>query len=159
MTEPIFKAPLPPSGSGFTPPQPKEPEEQASAPAPEDPKQKILPYLWYVLGGTFAMGLLLGVIMVGGESAPPQPECPFQYVRNPDIQGRFPLCGRVSRSEACILYMMNITPYDKSVEDFYPDVLRQTERPINSISIENPVYSKYVIPSGAFAQIKIPSRR
>ena len=165
MTEPIFKAPLPPSGNGFTPNQSKEPEKQESTPAQtssspaEDVKQKILPYLWYVLGGTFAVGLIFGVMMAGGDSAPPVQECPLRHVRNPDIQGNFPLCGRVSRAEPCILYMMNTTQYDKSVEDFYLDVQRQTERSIQLISIENPVYSKYLIPPGAFAQIKIPSLR
>ena len=164
MTEPIFKAPLPPSGSEFTPQQPKEPEQRpephpSQSSAQEDLKQRILPYLWYVLGGAFAVGLIFGLMMSGGSSEPPQLECPLRHVRNPDIQGKFPLCGRVSRAEPCILYVMNTTQYDKSVEDFYAEVQRQTERSIQLISIENPVYSKYLIPPGAFAQIKIPSLR
>ena len=173
MTEPIFKAPLPPQSSEPTPqpiPQPAvEPEETKEMPAetpvvepsaPEDVKQKILPYLWYVLGGAFAIGLVLGMMMSGGgDSGPAQESCPVRIIRNPDIQGRFPLCGRTSRAEPCVLYMMNTAQYDKSAEDFYSEVQRLTERAVQLISIENPVYSTYRIPPGAFAVIKVPSLR
>ena len=45
MTEPIFKAPLPPENGGFTtPPQNKEDEKKANS--LQDIKQKISSYLW-----------------------------------------------------------------------------------------------------------------
>ena len=99
--------------------------------------------------------------MAGGEAEPVQASCPVRIVSNPDIpaEARFPLCGRTSRVEPCILYMMNTSQYDKSVEDFYTDVQRLTERSVQLISIENPVYSKYLVPPGAFARIKVPSLR
>ena len=83
MTEPIFKAPLPPSGSGFTPPPQKEPDSQpelqpSQSSAQEDLKQRILPYLWYVLGGAFAVGLIFGLMMFTspfGNSAPTYSPC------------------------------------------------------------------------------------
>ena len=165
MTEPIFKAPLPPQESGFTPPPSAEPENNdqgQQAPASgEDVKQKILPYLWYILGGVFVIGLIFGVMVSGGESEPTREPCPVRIVANPDIpqETRFPLCGRTSRVEPCELYMMNTSQYDKSVEDFYADVQRLTERSVQLISIENPVYSKYLVPPGAFARIKVPSLR
>ena len=168
MTEPIFKAPLPPQNGDYVPPH--EPEQEAKESqtettpeptGPEDVKQKILPYLWYVLGGVFAVGLIFGLMMSGDSSSSgaAQQPCPVHIVSNPDIQGRFALCGRISRAEPCILYMMNTSQYDKSVEDFYSEVQRLTERSIQLISIENPVYSKYRIPPGAFARIKVPSLR
>ena len=158
MTEPIFKAPLPPEGNGFTPPSVPEPKEQPEH-SGEDVKQKILPYLWYILGGTFVLGLIFGLMMGSGEAPSTAPSCPFKYVRNPDIQGDFPLCGRVSRSEPCILYIMNTRQYDRSVEDFYGDVQRLTERSFQALSFENTVYSKLLIPPGAFAQIKVPRQQ
>ena len=162
MTEPIFKAPLPPEGSGFSVPplgtQPENPNESGGGNS-EDVKHKILPYLWYVLGGTFVIGLILGLMMAGGDSAPVAPTCPLRHIRNSDIQGHFRLCGQVSRTEPCVLYIMNTTQYEKAVEDFYPEAQRLTERSIQLISIENPVYSKLRVPPGLFAEIKIPSLR
>ncbi len=160
MTEPIFKAPLPPTGNGFNQQQPKEPEQKPSQPSSVgDVKQKIVSYLWYVLGGVFFVGLIFGLMMGGGDSTPPPMDCPLKYVRNPDIQANFPLCGRVSRTEPCIFYIMNTMQYDQEVENFYSEVQRQTERSIPLISTENPVYTKYLIPPGAFAQIKVPRKR
>ena len=161
MTEPIFKAPLPTSGNGLTPPPVKETEQQSdkSASSSGDVKQRILPYLWYVLGGAFVVGLILGVMMASGDSVPTTTECSLHHIKNPDIQGRFPLCGRTAKSEPCILYIMNATRYDKQAEDFFKDAERLTERAYYSISIENPIYSKLNIPPGYFAEIKIPSLR
>ena len=98
MTEPIFKAPLPPEGSFTTPVNNTQEQQQTTPPSPKkggDIKQKVLPYLWYVLGGTFAIGLIFGLMMGGGEAAPQSVECPLKHVRNPDIQSRVPLCGNV----------------------------------------------------------------
>ena len=162
MTEPIFKAPLPPSDNGLTPPPIKEPEQQQPSKttlSSADLKQKVLPYLWYVLGGVFVVGLILGVMMAGGDSAPVTAECPLRYVKNPDIQGGFPPCGRTAKSEPCILYIMNATRYDQQAQDFFKEAERLTERAYYSISIENPIYSKLNIPPGYFAEIKIPSLR
>lgn len=163
MTEPVFKAPLPPSDNGFTPPSsPEKGTEQASDKkkiSVDDVKQKISLYLWYVLGGTFLIGLILGMAMAGDDSAPVVHECSLKYVKNPDIQGRFPLCGRTASSEPCILYIMNSTRYDHQAEDFFKDAERLTERAKYNISIENPIYSKLNVPPGYFAEIKIPSLR
>ena len=164
MTEPIFKAPLPPQENGFTPPSSAELEnnkQEQQESAPEDIKQKVLPYLWYVLGGTFVIGLIFGLRMTSGESETVREPCPVRIVANPDIpkETRFPLCGRTSRVEPCEFYIMNTSQYDKSVEDFYTDVQRLTERSVQLISIENPAYSKLLVPPGAFARIKVPSLR
>ena len=159
MTEPVFKAPLPPQGNGFTPSSSPEPEEKKEPVTPEDIKQKFLPYLWYILGGTFAVGLIFGVMISGGESAPPPQRCRLVHIENPDIKGGFRLCGTVPPTEPCEIYMMNTTQYDKKVEDFFPEVTRLTERPGHLISLENPMYSKYLIKPGTFARIKVPSYR
>lgn len=161
MTEPIFKAPLPQGEGEFVPPPPvqeKKPEPPASA---TDVKQKLLPYLWYVLGGAFVIGLILGIMMAsGGEAAPEAPKCLLAHVPNPDIGNeRFPFCGRTATAEPCILYIMNHTRYDKQAEDFFEEAQRLTGRTKYMISIENQVYSKLTIHPGYFAQIKIPSQR
>ncbi len=162
MTEPIFKAPLPPQGNGFTSPQPQEPkkeQEEQNQNVPQDLKQKILPYLWYVLGGCFFLGLIFGIMMSGGDSAPPAQECPLKYVRNPDIQKAYPLCGRTSNTNECVLFIMNTSRYDAYAEDFFQRAADLTERSRILISTDNPTYSKLNIPPGYFAQIKIPSTR
>ena len=165
MTEPIFKAPLPPEGSGFTPPPLKEEGKKTedvskeSEQVPQDVKQKLLPYIWYILGGTFFVGLIFGILMGGGETVQEAPTCVLRQVSNPDIRERFPLCGRTSKSEACILYIMNTTRYDMTAEDFFQRAEQLTERNRRVISLENPMYSKLRIPPGYFAEIKIPSLR
>lgn len=160
MTEPIFKAPLPPENNGFTPPpSQKDGEKKVNASSLQDIKQKISTYLWYVLGGTFLVGLILGVAMSGGESAPVAPECPLRRVKNPDIQERFPLCGLTSQTEPCILYVMNSTRYEQYAEDYFETAQRLTGRSVPNISVENAIYSKLRIPPGYFAEIKIPSLR
>ena len=125
MTEPIFKAPLPPKEGGFTPPPPSV-DKQPIAKQSQDLKQKILPYLWYVLGGTFSIGLIFGAMMSGGDSAPAAPECPLKYVRNPDVQKAYPLCGRTSKTNECLLFIMNTTRYDAFAEDFYETAAQLT---------------------------------
>ena len=159
MTEPIFKAPLPPGNSGFTQPPVNQENEQKQNLSQQDIKQKLLPYLWYVLGGTFVIGLILGVAMSGGEPAPVVQSCPIQRVRNPDIQEKYPLCGVAAKLEPCILYIMNADRYDHYAGDFFKEAQRLTERSDINISVENAVYSKLNIPPGYFAEIKIPSMR
>lgn len=161
MTEPIFKAPLPSENNGFTPPPPPEKSEDVPSAEPaQDIKQKILPYLWYVLGGAFFIGFLMGIMMSGGEdSTQPVQDCPLKFVRNPDIQKSFPLCGRTSKTNECVLFIMNTTRYDAYAEDFFEKAGQLTERSRYLISTDNPTYSKLNIPPGYFAQIKIPSLR
>ena len=54
---------------------------------------------------------------------------------------------------------MNSSRYEKRAEDFFKEASVLTERSLYVISIENPVYSKLIIPPGRFAEIKIPSIR
>ena len=168
MTEPIFKAPLPPEGNGFNAPSsPQKNGEEVEEASPQktgkealqEAKQKIITYLWYVLGGTVLVGLIFGLLMGGGEAPAPAPECLLKHIRNSDIQGRFKPCGTISKSEACIFYIMNTTIYEKKAEDFFDEAHRLMERTRYSISLENPTYSKRIIPPGYFAQIKVPSLR
>ena len=158
MTEPIFKAPLPPEGNDFS--QPTKAEPVASV--PEGPKQKIMQYLWYILGGTFVLGLILGMALTGGgDSAPAAPSCKLRAVTNADIQKRFPLCGASGSSKAdpCVLYIVNHTQFDKAAKDYFVEAGRLTGRNSYAISFENPTYSEMPIPPGWFAEIKIPSQR
>ena len=159
MTEPIFKAPLPPEGSFATPVNKSQEQPPQNPEKGEDIKQKILPYLWYILGGVFVFGLLFGVMMGGGDDAPQAVECRLKHVRNPDIQSKVSLCGNVPKTDPCVLYIMNNTRYEKRAEDYFQDASVLTERSVYVISIENPVYSKLIIPPGRFAEIKIPSIR
>ena len=159
MTEPIFKAPLPPSGGESVPPAKDEDDKQKTPLSNQDVKQKILPYLWYILGGVFLFGIILGVAMGGGEEAPQVPECRLKYKANPDIQEKLNLCGVAGPSDPCVLYIMNETRYEKKVEDFFKKAEALTERSDFAIKFENTTYSKLRIPPGYFAEIKIPSLR
>ena len=164
MTEPVFKAPLPPQEGGFTAPSTPTPtpgpEEHKEA-TDQNIKEKILPYLWYVLGGSFAVGLIFGMMMSGDSSSAPSPQqrCRLTAVQNPDIKGRFDLCGRAPATEPCIMYIMNKYHEDRKAEDFFDEVRKLTERSRQLISMENPTYSQTLIPPGAFVEIKVPSLR
>ena len=161
MTEPIFKAPLPPQGVEFNPPPQKEEEEQPKKPI-EDIKQKIIQYLWYVLGGTFFIGLIFGLMMGGGETTQSAPRCLLRQVPNPDIQdqerSRLPLCGRTTRTAECVLYIMNSSRQTMLAGDFFDMAANLTERPKQMISTDNPMYSQLPIAPGNFAEIRIPPR-
>lgn len=104
------------------------------------------------------IGILLGAMMFSGSSNP-APQGLLGVVKNDDIRGKLPRCGRTDRGQACILYIMNNTRYDKTAETFFEEALRLTEVPIYSISMANPKYAKRRIPAGHFAEIHIPKVR
>ncbi|MBQ8250654.1 MAG: hypothetical protein IJY92_01925 [Alphaproteobacteria bacterium] len=108
--------------------------------------------------GALLFGILLGAMMFSGSSAP-APQGLQGVVRNDDIRVKLPRCGRIDRGQACILYLMNSTRYDRIAESFFEEALRLTEVPIYSISMANPKYAKRRIPPGAFAEIHIPKVR
>ena len=114
--------------------------------------------LAFVLMGAIIFGILLGAIMFGGSSKPVQTGLQ-NVVRNQDIRQKLPLCGRVVKGQACVLYIMNATRYDQLAENFFNDALRLTEVPEQKIKWANPKYAKHRIPPGAFAEIFIPSLR
>ena len=173
MVEPIFKAPLPPSEQNDhltsvseTPVQSPDNSEVSAAPVQStdnsdkvaDLKQKILPYLWYLFGGVFVFGLMLGFMMSGEEQAPVEDvNCPLPIVKNPDIRTRIPSCGLSDRSKECILYVMNERTYERLAKDFFPFAASQMGRGTYPIEIENAIYSNMTIYPGYFAQIKIPA--
>lgn len=107
---------------------------------------------------TLMAGILLGAMLFSGSSSP-APQGLLGVVRNDDIRTRLPRCGLIDRGQACILYIMNSTRYDKIAESFFEEALRLTEVPIYSISLANPKYAKRRIPPGQFAEIHIPKVR
>ena len=162
MVEPIFKAPLPPTETDahLTSMPDAQPQVAEESPKNVDLKQKILPYLWYVFGGTFFVGLLFGLMMSGDSEVQVPAEnmnCSLPIIKNPDIRTRMPLCGTTDRTKGCVLYLMNTFTYDKLAKDFFNDAADKTERSRYTIEIENPVYSNTSIYPGHFAQIKIPA--
>ncbi len=108
---------------------------------------------------TCVIGLFLGSVFFGGGSEQTRTVGLQGVVANPDITTNIPRCGRVDKGQACILYIVNHTRYDKIVEDFFDEAVRLTEVAKYSISMVNPKYAKTRIPPGYFAQIKIPDVR
>lgn len=114
--------------------------------------------LAFILMGAIIFGILLGALMFGGSSQPVKAGLQ-NVVRNQDIRQKLPLCGRVVKGQACVLYIMNATRYDQLAENFFNDALKLTEVPEQRIKWANPKYAKHRIPPGAFAEIFIPSLR
>lgn len=106
------------------------------------------------------VGMLFGSVLFGGSSSAPQQTSGLQgVVANRDITTRLPRCGRTDVGQACVLYIMNHTRYDKLAEEFFNEAVRLTEVQKYSISMVNPKYAKTRIPPGHFAEIKIPNIR
>jgi len=113
-----------------------------------------------ILIATCLIGVILGSMLFGSSSAPKQQNTGLQgVVRNQDITTATPRCGLTDRGEACILYIVNHTRYDKIAEEFFDEAVKLTEVQKYSIAIANPKYAKTRIPPGYFAQIKIPKVR
>lgn len=106
------------------------------------------------------IGMMFGSLLFGGSSTPqPQRQGLQGVVRNQDMTTPLRRCGMIDRGEACVLYIMNSTRYDKVAEDFFDEAVKLTEIQKYSISMVNPKYSKTRIPPGYFAEIKIPKIR
>lgn len=113
-----------------------------------------------IFGGALVAGMLFGAIFFGGGSGATQQNTGLQgVVRNPDITTPMKRCGLIDRGQACVLYIMNTTRYDKRAEDFFDEAVKLTEVQKFSIQMVNPKYAKTLIPPGRFAQIKIPNVR
>lgn len=113
-----------------------------------------------VFGVTLLVGIIFGSIMFGGGSeSTPQSAGLQGVVPNMDLDQPWPRCGTVEKGQACILYMMNNTRYDRTAEDFFDEAVRLMEVSRYSISMVNTRYAKQRIGPGYFAQIKIPNIR
>lgn len=114
-----------------------------------------------ILGGLFVFGMIVGALMFGGSStqSPQQQSGLTGVITNPDIKERLYRCGQVDKGEACVLYIVNHTRYDRIAEDFFDEAVKLTEAQRYSIAMVNPKYAKTRIPPGYFAQIKIPNVR
>ncbi len=106
------------------------------------------------------IGMFLGSMLFGSSSAPAQKSSGLSgVVRNTDITKNLPRCGMTDRGQACILYIVNHTRYDKKAREFFDEAVRLTEVQKYSISIANPKYAEVRIPPGHFVQIQIPNVR
>lgn len=112
-----------------------------------------------IFGVTLIIGMIFGSIFFGGSDNAPRPTGLQGVVRNPDITSEMKRCGLIDKGQACVLYIMNTTRYDKKAEDFFDDAVKLTEIQKFSIQMVNPKYAKTIIPPGRFAQIKIPNVR
>ena len=109
--------------------------------------------------GALVVGLLMGAVMFGGNSAPQEqaPRTLPGVVSNPDIRGqKLQRCGQVDASQTCILYIMNDKTYDKRAQDFFESAVVLTNRSKFAIQTANVQYGTIRIPAGFFAELKIP---
>lgn len=114
-----------------------------------------------IMAGVLLFGIIFGSIFFGGsgDSSPKKSGGLQGVVRNMDLDVMLPRCGTVERGQACILYLMNSSRYDKTAEDFFDEAVRLMEVSRYSISMVNTRYAKQLIRPGYFAQIKIPNVR
>lgn len=113
-----------------------------------------------IFGITFIVGMIFGSIFFGSSGGSKQRPVGLQgVIANPDITTEMKRCGLIDKGQACVLYIMNTTRYDKKAEDFFDDAVKLTEIQKFSIQMVNPKYAKMIIPPGRFAQIKIPNVR
>lgn len=113
-----------------------------------------------IMGGVLCVGLILGAMMFGGSESTQQQSGGLQgVVRNIDLDKQYPRCGVAEKGQACILYIMNSSRYDKTGEDFFDEAVRLTTASKYSISMVNTRYAKQIIRPGYIAQIKIPNIR
>ncbi len=103
-------------------------------------------------------GLLLGGMLFGSKSSP-APQGLLGVVKNTDIRQPLRRCGMIDMGQACVLYIVNHTRYDKTVEDYFKQAEDLTGVPIYSIQMANPKYAKRIIRPGHFAEILIPRLR
>lgn len=104
-------------------------------------------------------GFLFGSLIGGGNNTPPPQATTAMrgVVQNKDINSRMPRCGLVERGQACLLYIMNSTRYDKTAESYFDEAAKLMGVQKYSISIVNPKYAKELIKPGYFVEIKIPA--
>ncbi len=114
-----------------------------------------------VIGGVLLFGMLLGAVFFGGSSEPaPQKQQGLQgVVPNPDLTRQTPRCGIAEKGQACLLYLMNVSRYDKTAEDFFEDAAAAMGVGTYAVSMVNTRYAKQRIRPGFIAQIKIPDVR
>lgn len=114
-----------------------------------------------VMFGVLLFGMMLGSIFFGGSvSSGQKQEAGLQgVVRNIDLTERLPRCGIAEKGQACLLYIMNSSKYDKTAEDFFNEVVRLMEVSHYSVSMVNSRYAKQRIKPGYIAQIKVPAVR
>lgn len=170
MTDNNFKVPLPPKAPAPTPVfMPKERPQEGPQKGLYDDNFAVdlnLPAsvlktktMAIVFGVTLVIGMLFGSIMFGGSEAPKQQSGLQGVVANVDLDRPWPRCGTVEKGQACVLYLMNNTRYDRTAEDFFDEAVRLMEVSRYSISMVNTRYAKQRIGPGYFAQIKVPNVR
>lgn len=118
--------------------------------------------VYAILAGILVLGMILGNMMFGGSSSGGSQKnaaAALGVITNPDIKEHLRRCGQVDKGEACILYIMNHTRYDKIAEDFFDTAVKLMEVQRYSVSMVNPKYAKTRIPPGYFVQLKIPNVR
>ncbi len=186
MTE--FKAPPLPQAPAFNPGatapaqpsvSPVQPQQPVAQPEPQPAQQSAGLYdnnfaadfnlppsvlttkmFVVILSLVCVVGMVLGASLFGSSAAPQQQSSGFVgVVHNTDLTRDLPRCGMTDRGQACILYIVNHTRYDKKAREFFDEAVRLTEVQKYSISIANPKYAEIRIPPGHFAQIQIPNVR
>lgn len=112
-----------------------------------------------IMAVVLIVGIVFGTLMFGGSDDQQQQVGLQGVVQNMDMDRPLPRCGMVDKGQACVLYIMNHTRYDRTAEDFFDEAVRLTEVSRYSISMVNTRYAKQRIGPGRFAQIKIPNVR
>ena len=183
MTEPIIKAPLPPNmnediktenirSQTQTIDNSSSVSEKAAVGAEPawkknladlqekaaEFKEKAIPYFWYVMGGIFFIGFILGIILSGGDSGQTTTttQSRLPVIANDDIRQPLKPCGVANNREYCFLYLMNNYPGEKQVADFIQRAYEITGRHTYEIKPENPTYVQTRIPPGYLMKIIIP---
>ena len=115
-----------------------------------------------VIGGVLLVGVIFGATFFGGSdsgTSQQQQQGLQGIVPNPDLTKRTDRCGIAEKGQACLLYIMNSSRYDKTAEDFFEEAAATMGIGTYAVSMVNVRYAKQRIRPGYIAQIKIPDVR
>ena len=86
-----------------------------------------------------------------------KPECLKRVVQNPNLDEDLQKCDQVKNGQDCFLYILNDEDRPIKVQDFFDKAAKLTHRLQFDIADMNDEYAFDEIPSGFFAQIRIPA--
>ncbi len=166
MQRPIQPQGMPPqNNTGYAPQNAHMPPQPTNnLPKQQPARSQAAPEGMFSTKVMLAVGviaLLLGFLfgsMTGGSNTPaPQQAVGLRgVVSNKDITSKMPRCGLVEKGQACLLYIMNSTRYDRIAENFFEEAAKLMGVQVYSIGLVNPKYAKELIKPGYIAEIKIP---
>ena len=106
--------------------------------------------------GVFVVGILFGSALFGGGKQAVVTQGLGGIVENPDAEKGLARCGRASRGERCVLYVMNNIRKEIKAQELFKLVSQLASVSEFLIQTANVGYASTIIKPGYFAQFVIP---